>query len=75
MNLLAHSYLSFSDGQIVGNMIADYVRNADREKLPVEVQKGIIIHREIDTYTDQHPVTHKAKKFFSLWLDYILALL
>ncbi|AQW93434.1 acyl carrier protein phosphodiesterase [Elizabethkingia anophelis] len=64
MNLLAHSYLSFSDGQIVGNMIADYVRNADREKLPVEVQKGIIIHREIDTYTDQHTITHKAKKVF-----------
>lgn len=42
MNLLAHSYLSFSDGQIVGNMIADYVRNADREKLPVEVQKALL---------------------------------
>ncbi|MDE5493273.1 ACP phosphodiesterase [Elizabethkingia meningoseptica] len=64
MNYLAHSYLSSSDGQIVGNMIADYIRNSDRDKLPAEVQKGIIIHRQIDTFTDQHPVIHRAKKAF-----------
>ena len=75
MNLLAHSYLSFSDGQIVGNMIADYVRNADRGKTSCGSTKGIIIHREIDTYTDQHTITHKAKKFFSLWSDYMPELL
>jgi len=64
MNYLAHSYLSFSEEQIVGNMIADYIKNSERDSLPAEIQKGIAIHREIDTYTDQHPIIHEAKKVF-----------
>lgn len=65
MNFLAHSFLSFTDGQIVGNMIADFVKNSERDSLPIEVQEGIKIHREIDTYTDQHPITSEAKKVFA----------
>lgn len=64
MNFLAHSYLSFSDEQLVGNMIADFVKNREREFLPKEIQKGIKLHRAIDTFTDAHPTIHKAKKVF-----------
>lgn len=64
MNYLAHSYLSFSDEQLVGNMIADFIKNNERESLPLEIQKGIKLHREIDTFTDAHPVIHEAKKIF-----------
>lgn len=65
MNYLAHSYLSFSDGQLVGNMIADFIRNKERFLYPGEIQNGIKLHREIDSFTDSHPEIHEAKKVFS----------
>ncbi|QCX52829.1 ACP phosphodiesterase [Elizabethkingia sp. JS20170427COW] len=64
MNFLAHSFLSFSEEQLVGNMIADFIKNSDRKFLPLEVQKGIVLHREIDTFTDSHPIISEAKKVF-----------
>ena len=60
MNYLAHSYLSFSHEQLVGNMIADFIKNREREFLPSEIQKGIKLHRAIDTFTDAHPVIHQS---------------
>lgn len=65
MNFLAHSFLSFSEEQLVGNMIADFVKNREVKHFSEEIQKGIRLHREIDTFTDAHPVVHQAKRFFS----------
>lgn len=64
MNYLAHAYLSFTDEQIVGNFIEDFVKNSERLDYPLAIQKGIRLHREIDTYTDAHPIIHEAKKVF-----------
>ena len=64
MNFLAHSYLSFSEEQLVGNMIADFVKNRDVARLPESIQKGIKLHRAIDTFTDAHPLIHAAKAPF-----------
>ena len=64
MNFLAHSYLSFSEEQLVGNMIADFVKNRDVARLPESIQKGIKLHRAIDTFTDAHPLRHEAKAPF-----------
>ena len=64
MNFLAHSYLSFSEEQLVGNMIADFVKNRDVARLPESIQKGIKLHRVIDTFTDAHPLIHEAKAPF-----------
>lgn len=64
MNFLAHSYLSFSEEQLVGNMIADFVKNRDVARLPESIQKGIKLHRAIDTFTDAHPLIHEAKAPF-----------
>ena len=64
MNFLAHSYLSFSEEQLVGNMIADFVKNRDVARLPESIQKGIKLHRAIDTFTDTHPLIHEAKAPF-----------
>ena len=64
MNFLAHSYLSFSEEQLVGNMIADFVKNRDVARLPESIQKGIKLHRAIDTFTDAHPLIHEAKASF-----------
>ncbi len=59
MNFLAHLYLSGSDIDIrLGNFIGDYVKGSHLERFPIEVQKGIVIHRSIDTFTDKHQSTH-----------------
>ncbi len=65
MNFLAHSFLSFSEEQLVGNMIADFVNNREVKDFSEQIQSGIRLHRGIDTFTDVHPVVHQAKKFFS----------
>lgn len=65
MNFLAHSFLSFSDGQIVGQFLEDHIRNKERFSFPKDIQDGITMHRAIDTFTDAHPAIHEAKKIFS----------
>ena len=58
MNFLAHLYLSGDDnGILVGNFIADAVKGRKAIlQFPEQVQKGIIIHREIDFFMDTHPI-------------------
>lgn len=57
MNFLAHIYLSGDDELVkIGNFMADGIRGKDYKTLPLRVQKGILLHREIDTFTDVHPV-------------------
>lgn len=63
MNFLSHLYLAGnSEGLIVGNFIADSVKGSDYKKFNVEIQKGILLHRAIDSYTDSHPVVEKSKE-------------
>ena len=65
MNLLAHSFLSFNDPDILtGNMISDFVKGKSKFDYPKAIQKGIYLHRMIDTFTDNHTATAKAKEFF-----------
>lgn len=65
MNFLAHSFLAYSDGQLVGQFLEDHIRNRERFSFPEEIVKGILLHREIDTFTDAHPAISEAKKVFS----------
>ncbi len=63
MNFLAHIYLSFGDDEItIGNFIADSIRGNKIDHLPTRIQKGIILHREIDTYTDAHAIPKLSSK-------------
>ena len=55
MNYLAHFYLSHHDENlIVGNYIADDIKGNKYLDYPQEIQKGILLHRLIDDYTDNH---------------------
>src|ERR1700744_5259410 len=64
MNYLAHAYLSFNQPEIlVGNMISDFVKGKKRFDFNTTIQKGIALHRSIDTFTDDHAATKKAKEF------------
>lgn len=63
MNFLAHIYLSFNDPEItLGNFFADHIRGNKFKHLPIKVQKGILLHRNIDTFTDAHPITKQSSK-------------
>ncbi|MBS1919933.1 MAG: DUF479 domain-containing protein [Bacteroidetes bacterium] len=65
MNYLAHAYLSFDHPQIlVGNLISDFVKGKKKFKYPPDVQKGINLHRSIDSFTDTHAATKEAKLIF-----------
>lgn len=65
MNFLAHAYLSFDDPAILfGNMIADFVKGKKQYDYPIEIQRGIKLHRSIDTFTDDHLITREMKKIF-----------
>lgn len=63
MNFLAHIYLSFEDNEItLGNFIADSIRGNKFKHLPEKVQKGILLHRSIDSFTDAHPTVRQSTK-------------
>jgi acyl carrier protein phosphodiesterase len=63
LNYLAHAYLSFDDPEILlGNMISDFVKGRKKFDYPLRVQKGIGLHRAIDSFTDDHPATKEAKE-------------
>ena len=45
----------------MGNFIADAVKGKSMNDYPDDIRKGIILHRFIDEYTDNHPL-HKASR-------------
>lgn len=60
MNFLAHIYLSGKDEElIIGNFIADSVKGKKYLNYSPGIQRGILLHRAIDYYTDTHPVVRK----------------
>lgn len=61
MNHLAHCLLSFNDhGLLIGNFIGDDVKGHDWKRFPVPIQRGILLHRAIDSFTDHHPATDES---------------
>src|SRR6187401_3169527 len=65
MNFLAHAYLSFGNKEIlVGNMTSDFVKGKTQYDFIENIQKGIVLHRRIDDYTDNHDAVKKAKEYF-----------
>ncbi|WP_372792979.1 ACP phosphodiesterase [Lutibacter sp.] len=63
MNFLAHLYLSKNNKNIlIGNFIADAVKGNKFKEYPTEIKAGILLHREIDNYTDNHPIVRKSKR-------------
>ena len=62
MNFLAHIFLSDSmDELMVGNFIGDFVKGKKYEKYATPYKIGILLHREIDSFTDSHPTVNQSK--------------
>jgi acyl carrier protein phosphodiesterase len=65
MNYLAHLYLSGDDpGVLVGNFIGDYVKGGRFNRYNGSVQTGILLHRQIDSFTDRHPAFRESASLF-----------
>lgn len=63
MNYLAHIYLSGNSEEIkVGNFIGDFVKGNRHQQFPEQVAYGIILHRRIDSFTDQHDTVRECIK-------------
>ena len=86
MNYLAHIFLSGKEkGVQLGNFVADAIKGNDYRNYPPEMQKGILLHRKIDTFSDSHPLVREmvltGRTFFGRYspvvtdvlLDYFLA--
>jgi acyl carrier protein phosphodiesterase len=86
MNYLAHAVLSFDQPDVLfGNMIGDFVKGNAHQNFREGIQKGILLHRKIDHFTDQHPEVKKAQQllkpeyrlssgvFVDIFFDFYLA--
>lgn len=63
MNFLAHLYLSGESDEIkLGNFMGDYVKGNKYLSFPENIQTGILMHRQIDTFTDNHPIVKECSK-------------
>lgn len=57
MNFLAHLFLSGKNPQVrLGNFGGDWFKGKLDPTLPLDLQKGVQLHRAIDQFADQHPI-------------------
>ena len=86
MNYLAHIFLSGNDRRVeIGNFIGDAVKGHSYELYPEAIRQGILLHRAIDGFTDNHMLVRKTvqdlKPYFGrysaivldIFFDYMLA--
>lgn len=63
MNFLAHIFLSGEDEKLmIGNFIGDYVKGNKFNDYPDLIKNGILLHRQIDSFTDSHEKFREAKR-------------
>lgn len=63
MNYLAHLYLAGPGPEArIGNLMGDFVKGPIPEDLPLVRQRGIALHRRIDSFTDRHPLVLRSKR-------------
>ncbi len=61
MNYLAHLYLADpTPDSIIGNLLADLIKGNKIAGLPVGIQQGIKLHRQVDSFTDRHPIVQRS---------------
>ena len=64
MNYLAHIFLSGNRQRLqIGNFIGDFVKGSKLKNYPDEIRQGIVLHRLIDEFTDNHEVVKETVNF------------
>jgi len=46
---------------MIGNFMGDFVKGNNYLKYPIDIRNGLLLHREIDTFTDKH-TAHKLSR-------------
>lgn len=65
MNLVAHQILSFNNPNFkLGNFLGEVVRGKKNQDYSSEVSKGILLHRFIDSFTDNHTLVKELTQIF-----------
>lgn len=65
MNILAHLYLSRTiDESMLGNFMGDFVKGKQLNLYSESIRQGIILHRQIDSLTDQHKCHKQSRDRF-----------
>jgi acyl carrier protein phosphodiesterase len=63
MNYLAHLYLSEPTPEAwLGSLVGDFMQGMELRSFPPAVQAGILQHRRVDRFTDQHPIVRRSKQ-------------
>ena len=63
MNLVVHQLLSFQNPKWqIGNHMGEVVKGNKYLDFEEEIQKGILLHRFIDSYSDAHPAVKNSTK-------------
>jgi len=66
MNYLAHAWLAGDFGPfLAGGMAADYIKGPAHREIDPALWKGVMLHRQVDSFTDAHPVCRRARGRFS----------
>ena len=66
MNYLAHLFLSGRTPEaIVGGLLGDFVKGSVDGRYGARVREGILLHRKIDRYTDDHEVVSASRRLVS----------
>lgn len=62
MNWLAHVFLSEPDVEFrLGNLLADIVRGEELRRMSAGFQRGVQKHKQIDAFTDAHPLVKRSR--------------
>jgi len=63
VNYLAHIALSGDDNFVkIGNFIADGIKGKKYKSYPLNIQTGILLHRQIDWFSDNNEIVKKSKR-------------
>jgi acyl carrier protein phosphodiesterase len=65
MNFLGHLYFSGNDYELMyANLFGDSVKGKQFLSYPESIRKGILLHRRIDAFIDEHQLVKELKRFF-----------
>lgn len=65
MNFLAHLHIAeYCDSSLLGNLLGDFVKGDPTKTYQREIAEGIMLHRFVDSYTDNHPIMKQCKTLF-----------
>lgn len=57
LNYLGHAYLTPANSELlIGNFLGDHIKGKIKKQYPEFIQRGLRLHRFIDSYTDSHPI-------------------